>query len=147
MTDSLISDLGYKNAMEKGRKLLKIIHSEFTVKQSPYLTPGEVRALGYKRTIRSRFVSDLTKKLDSLGIQGSNSHFINVTDYYTKDVITDETIVSVSEVRFMSDINIEAGILVANYSYSPTYKAKKSNSTAAALLPSLKHWSDIAFHQ
>jgi len=147
MTDSPISDLDYKSAMEKGRKLLKMIHSEFTVTQSPYLTRGEVRALGYKRTTRSRSVSDLTKKLDSLGIQGSNSHFINVIDDYTKDVITGETLVSLSDVRFMSDINLEAGILIANYSYSPTYKAKELKSLAAALLPSLKHWSDIAFHQ
>ncbi|KAI4628261.1 hypothetical protein J4E80_002399 [Alternaria sp. BMP 0032] len=145
--NSQISNLNYNTAVEKGKKMLKIMHSGSAVTQSPYFTPGEVGAMGYKRTTRPRSVSGLSKKLDSLDIQGSNSHFINVTDDYTKDVITGETIVAASEVRFMSEINFEAGILVANYSYSPTYKAKELKSLAAALLPSLKHWSDIAFHQ
>ncbi|KAI4686866.1 uncharacterized protein J4E84_005237 [Alternaria hordeiaustralica] len=139
--------LGHKTVYKKGKKMLKIMHGGSAVTQSPYFTPGEVGAMGYKRTTRPRSVSGLSKKLDSLGIQGSNSHFINVTNDYTKDVITGETIVSVSEVRFMSEINFEAGILVANYSYSPTYKAKALKSLSTALFPSLKHWSDIAFHQ
>ncbi|KAI4714193.1 hypothetical protein J4E89_001643 [Alternaria sp. Ai002NY15] len=145
--NSQITNLDYNTAVEKGKKMLKIMHGGSAVTQSPYFTPEEVGAMGYKRTTRPRSVSGLSKKLDSLGIQGSNSHFINVTDDYTKDVITGETFAGASEVRFMSDINVEAGILVVNYSYSPTHKAKALTSLATALLPSLKYWSDIAFHQ
>jgi len=145
--NSQISNLDYNTAVEKGKKMLKIMHGGSAVTQSPHFTPGEVGAMGYKRTTRPRSVSGLSKKLDSLGIEDSNSHFMHVTDDYTKDIITGETLAGVSEVRFMSDINVEAGILVVNYSYSPTHKAKALKSLATALLPSLKHWSDIAFHQ
>jgi len=146
-SNSQISNLDYNTAVEKGKKMLKIMHGGSAVTQSPFFTPGEVGAMGYKRTTRPRSVSGLSRKLDSLGIQVSNSHFTNVTDDYTKDVITGETLAGASEVRFMSDINVEAGILVVNYSYSPTYKAEALKSLSTALLPSLKHWSDIAFHQ
>ncbi|KAI4645806.1 hypothetical protein J4E93_005384 [Alternaria ventricosa] len=145
--NSQISNLDYNTAVEKGKKMLKIMYGGSAVTQSPYFTPGEVEAMGYKRTTRLRSVSDLSRMLDSLGIQGFNSRFINVTDEYTKDVTTGETLSGASVVRFTSDINVEAGVLVATYTYSPTYKAKTSNSPATALLPSLKHWSDIAFHQ
>jgi len=146
MTNSHLNNLDYKTAMVKGKKMFQVMHGESAVTRSPCFAPEEVRAMGYKRTIRLPSVSDLSQKLNSLGDQGSNSHFINVTDDYTKDVITGETLV-MSDVRFMSDINVGAGILVAICNYSPAYKAKRLNSPAAAMLPTLKHWSDIAFHQ
>lgn len=145
MTNSHISDLDYKTAMEKGKKLLKMMHGESSVMQSPYFPAGDIKALGYERMTRSRFLGDLSKMLNSLGIHGANSESINIRDEYTKDLTTGKTFVGASNVAFVSEVNVQAGILVAVHNYSPIYKAKVSKSPAATLLTLLKYWSDVAF--
>ena len=145
MTNSHINDLDYNTAMEKGKKMLKMMHDESAVTQSPCSTPGDQEALGYERKTRSRFLFDLSRKLDSFGIHRANSEFINIRDEYTKDLTTGKTLEGRRHVVFESDVNVQAGILVAVHNYSLTHKAKMLKLPATTLLPSSKHWSDVAF--
>ena len=145
MANSQIGNLDYKTAMEKGKKMLKMMHDESAVTQSPCSTPGDQEALGYERKTRSRFLFDLSRKLDSFGIHRANSEFINIRDEYTKDLTTGKTLKDARNAVFVSDVNVQAGILIAVHNYSLAYKAKKSGSPVPTLLSSLKHWSDVAF--
>jgi hypothetical protein len=145
MVNPNIDILNYETALAKGMKMLKMTRSETAVTQSPDLTARDVKALGYTRRTLSRSLPGFSRILDGLGIRGSNSDFIMITERHSDNVTTSGTLVPASKAEFVSDINVKAGILVALSNYSPTHEAKMLRWTAATPLPSLKHWSDVAF--
>jgi hypothetical protein len=147
MVNPDIDILNYETALAKGMKMLKMTRSKTAVTQSPSLTARDVKALGYTRWTLSRSLPGFSRILDGLGIRGSNSDFIMITERHTDNVTTSGTLVPATKAEFVSDINVKAGIIVALSNYSPTHEAKMLRWPAATPLPSLKHWSDVAFLQ
>ena len=126
--------LDFSLAKAKGQKLSELMYSD-------------LEAWGYLGNKYVAKMTDMHGMLTSQVSPSQRSDFITICHFHIKHMTGEGRALHATDANFISDINIRSGLLIASRNYSPVYKARVSGWHLSAPLPSLQHWSDIAFLQ
>jgi hypothetical protein len=145
LTEEDTERLHYATALAKGGKLLALLYKS-AVEQSPYVSSEDLTTWGYHtRALNLPGIGGLSPSVPDLGIQTKGDDFTIITTEHTQDVTMNGKVIPATESEFSSTINTRAGLLCAEYNFSPTYCASRMDWDTDVPLPYLKHWSDVAF--
>jgi hypothetical protein len=157
--------LDYFTAVKKGHKLLHLMRSPHAVPDPIAFTLDSIRKYGYEseRYGCAEHIEDHIAMLTSLGtddyvravVNGDNmgGDNIDITFTHSTDVVLDGISIPQTGAYFASILNIKAGMLTAANNFTPEakrairYCSTLSEKQALPPLPTLRHWSDIAFLQ